>query len=94
MGEAATERGPDEGGPDGREPTAVDIQVDLIVAAFGEKGIDVGVARCPDGTLDFLFEEGVILVRDAYLPEVAEFLRRTDTDTAEGSVPSPGSFPG
>src|SRR5215472_7495535 len=59
--------------------TKLDIQVDLIVGAYREKGIAVGVARFPDGTLDFLYEEGVILVRDAYLSQVAAFLRRPDT---------------
>ena len=94
MGGDSTERGPDEGGADGHEPTVVDIQVDLIVAAFREKGIEVGVARCPDGTLDFLFEESVILVRDAYLPGVAAFLRRSDTDAAEQLPPVTGLLPG
>jgi hypothetical protein len=88
-GEPPPERGPDEGGP-----SAVDIQIDLIVAEFKEKGIDVGVARCPDGTLDFLFEEGVILVRDAYLREVAEFLRARDKDAAEQPRPATGVLPG
>jgi len=88
-GEPPNEHRPDESGP-----AVVDIQVDLIVAAFKEKGIDVGVARCPDGTLDFLFEEGVILVRDAYLREVAEFLRRRDTDAAEEFRPVAGVLPG
>jgi hypothetical protein len=88
-GEPPNEHGPNEGGP-----AVFDVQVDLIVAAFADKGIDVGVARCPDGTLDFLFEEGVILVRDAYLREVAEFLRRRDTDTAEELRPATGLLPG
>ena len=59
-----------------RPPTKLDVQVGLIVSAFREKGIRAGVALYPDGTLDFLYEEGVILVRDAYLSEVVAFLSR------------------
>ena len=51
----------------GRPPTKLDVQVGLIESAFREEGIGVGVALYPDGTLDFLYQKGVILVRDAYL---------------------------
>jgi hypothetical protein len=52
-----------------RPLTTVDIQLELIVCAFREKGIAIGVARTgkdgPDGEggLDFLYQKGVILVR-------------------------------
>src|SRR5215471_8025950 len=87
-----------------RPPTKLDVQVSLIVSAFREKGIRVGVALYPDSTLDFLYEEGVILVRDAYLSQVAAFLRRPDTpdrggaagqsDAAERIPPPAGVLPG
>ena len=79
-------------------PTKLDIQVGLIVDTFAENGIGVGVARYPDGTLDFLYEEGVILVRDAYLREVVAFLaerRRDGTQREEAREPPPtGLVPG
>ena len=116
-GEPPDEHGPDEGGPDEGAPDEgapdeggfpVDIQIDLIKCEFEKNGIHVGVARCPDGTLDFLFEEGVILVRDAYLRDVVEFLRPRDADAAawdsataardtgaeEERRPAPGLLPG
>jgi hypothetical protein len=63
-----------------RPLTTVDIQLELIVCAFREKGIAIGVARTgkdgPDGEggLDFLYQKGVILVRDAYLSQVARLV--------------------
>ena len=62
-----------------RQPTTVDIQVDLIVCAFREKGIEIGVAYTPEGGLDFLYQIGVILVRDAYLGRVSELLGGGET---------------
>ena len=67
-----------------REPAKLEIQVNLIVEAFRKEGIPVRMATHPDGTLDFLYQEGVILIRDAYLDQVAAFLRRPDRDQAAG----------
>ncbi len=61
------------------QPTIVDIQLDLIRRAFHEKGIEIGVAYTPDGELDFVYQEGVILVRDAYLSQVAELVGGVET---------------
>jgi len=61
----------------GRQPTTVEIQLGLIVRAFREKGIDIGVAYTPEGGLDFIYQKGVILVRDAYLREVADVVGTT-----------------
>jgi len=81
-----------------RQPTKLDVQLGLIVSAFEEKGIGVGAARFPDGSLDFIYEKGVILVRDAYLDQVAAFLRGPGTASrseaaAEGRFPT-GVLPG
>jgi hypothetical protein len=57
-----------------REPDKLDVQTELIVSACRAKGIDVGVARLRDGGLDFLYQRGVILVRNAYLTRVAEIV--------------------
>jgi subtilisin family serine protease len=67
-----------------REPAKLEIQVNLIVEAFRKEGIPVRMATYPDGTLDFLYQEGVILVRDAYLDQVVAFLRRPDRGEAAG----------
>ena len=54
----------------GDQPSKLDIQADLIVTAFGQEGTDIGVARFPDGSLDFIYQRGVILVRNEYLDQV------------------------
>ncbi len=51
-----------------------DIQVDLIVRAGREKGIEVRPWADDEGNVNFLYEEGVILVRDGYLPQVQDIL--------------------
>jgi Subtilase family len=56
------------------QPSKLDVQAELIVSALREKGIDVGVARFPDGSLDFMYRRGVILVRDSYLDQVGALL--------------------
>lgn len=57
-----------------RGPDKLDIQTELIASAYRAKGIDVGVARLRDGSLDFLYQRGVILVRNAYLARVTEIV--------------------
>ncbi|MGO9082465.1 MAG: S8 family peptidase [Streptosporangiaceae bacterium] len=49
-------------------------QVRLIVQALAGQGITVGACYLPDHSLDFLYEEGVILVRDPYLRQVEELV--------------------
>jgi hypothetical protein len=51
-----------------------DIQVDLIIAAAREKGLEIRQFTDAEGNADFLYEAGVILVRDAYLPRVQEIV--------------------
>jgi len=62
-----------------RSPSKLDVQLDLIVSAFREKGTDIGVALFPDGGLDFIYQRGVILVRDAYLGQVRDIVGGGDT---------------
>src|ERR1039457_329086 len=70
-----------------RPPTKLDVQLDLIVSAFREKGIDIGVALFPGGGLDFIYQRGVILVRDAYLGQVRDIVGGGDTgDGFRGGV--------
>jgi hypothetical protein len=58
-----------------RQPrTTEDVQVDLIVDAYRAEGRQVKAARDDDGNVEFLYEEGVILVRDAYLDRVERLL--------------------
>jgi subtilisin family serine protease len=51
--------------------TKLEIQLGLIEEAFGES---FGKQLFDDGTLDYLYVRGVILVRDAYLTEVERLL--------------------
>jgi hypothetical protein len=61
------------------EPDAkLGIQIGLIRETLAGEGIDIGVAYNDDGSLDFLYQEGVILVQDGYLNQVQYLLRRGD----------------
>jgi subtilisin family serine protease len=59
-----------------------EVQAELIAAAHREKGVDIGAARTAEGDLDFLHEEHVILVRDAYVEQVRAIVGRS-ADTRE-----------
>jgi subtilisin family serine protease len=76
-----------------RSLTKLEIQLDLIGAAFGE---NFGVRLFDDGTLDYLYVRGVILVRDAYLTEVARLLEAEDRPDERGQefVAVAGLLPG
>ncbi len=54
-----------EHGEPERPATKADVQAELGMRAAREAGIDIGVARFADGGLDFLHQQGAILVRDA-----------------------------
>jgi subtilisin family serine protease len=62
-----------ENAPDDQR-ARMEVHVGLIVRAYREQGIEVGVHHRPDGTLDFLHEEGVILVRDEYLGQARQLV--------------------
>src|SRR6266568_1396963 len=62
-----------------RHPTTVDVQLELIIGAFRENGVDIGVAHTSEGGLDFVHQNEVILVRDAYLGQVAELVGGGET---------------
>ncbi len=80
-----------------------DIQISLLKAALLEEGIEVEDARRPDGSLDYLYEVGVILVRHAYLGEVRSVLSEHGGEPGreesagqggEKGRPDPGFVPG
>src|SRR5215469_4785334 len=76
-----------------RALTKLQIQLDLIAEAFGES---FGRKFFDDGTLDYLYVRGVILVRDAYVAEVARLLEEDDEPEERGQefVPAVGLLPG
>jgi subtilisin family serine protease len=77
-----------------RALTKLRIQLDLIAEAFGEESF--GTKFFEDGTLDYLYVRGVILVRDAYLTEVARLLEEDDEPEERGQefIPAEGLLPG
>lgn len=77
-----------------RSLTKLEIQLDLIAEAFGEQSF--GKKFFDDGTLDYLYVRGVILVRDAYLADVARLLEEEDEEEERGQefVPVAGLLPG
>jgi Subtilase family len=62
------------------EPDKLGIQVELIRGSLAEEGIEIGIAYLANGDLDFMYQEGVILVQDDYLDQVRYLLRRGDRD--------------
>ena len=76
-----------------RPLTKLEIQLDLIEAAFGK---DFGKKYFDDGTLDYLYVRGVIMVRDAYVAEVARLLEEDDEPEERGQefIPAVGLLPG
>ena len=72
----------DQDGPKSKE----DTQIDLLVDSFRADGVAVGVARCPDGSLDYLYVRGELLVRDEYLDQVQSLIRGTVTDGFQDGV--------
>src|SRR5215472_8206351 len=77
-----------------RALTKLRIQLDLIAGAFEEETF--GTKFFEDGTLDYLYVRGVILVRDAYLAEVARLLEEDDEPEERGQefIPAEGLLPG
>ena len=61
-----------ENTPHERQRLKVDEQIDLVRRAFAEKEIRIGFERLKNGDLDFVYQEQVILVRDAYLDRVPD----------------------
>lgn len=76
-----------------RPLTKLEIQLDLIEEAFGES---FGKKLFDDGTLDYLYVRGVVLVRDAYLAEVARLLEEEDEPDERGQefTAAEGLLPG
>src|SRR5437660_12525872 len=72
--------------------TKLEIQLGLISEAFGES---LGIQLFEDGTLDYLYVRGVILVRDAYLAEVARLLEEDEPEErGQEFIPAEGLLPG
>src|SRR5207247_1211657 len=76
--------------------TKLEIQLGLISEAFGES---FGKQLFSGGTLDYLYVRGVILVRDAYLAEVARLLEEDEPEergqefiAVEGLLPGVSLF--
>jgi hypothetical protein len=65
------EGGHDEG--ERRPSTKEQVEVKLVVDAFRESGVDIGVATVAgdaNGEIDFVYQKGVLLIRDAYIDQV------------------------
>src|ERR1017187_9082205 len=60
------------------EPRIAD-QVDHIVSAFHDEGIEIGVVTANRG-VGYMYAEGQLLVRDDYLGRVLEILQRDEPD--------------
>ncbi len=60
--------------PHDRTRLKVDAQINLVIRAFAEKEIHIGVARLKNGGLDFAYQQQVILVRDAYLDRIPDIV--------------------
>jgi hypothetical protein len=67
-------------GREARQKPKEEIQVDALVDSFQADGTPLGVARREDGSLDYLYAEGELLVRDEYLEQVQELIRSTVAD--------------
>jgi subtilisin family serine protease len=60
--------------PHDRERLKVDEQINLVVRAFAEREIHIGVERFENGDLDYAYQQQVILVRDAYIDRIADIV--------------------
>jgi subtilisin family serine protease len=65
------------------QPARLDVQLELIAAGCGEKGTDIGVARLRDGSLDFIYQRGVILVLNGYVDQVRAIVGTANRKEAE-----------
>src|SRR5580704_3444846 len=65
---------------EGRQKPKEEIQVDALVQSFQAEGSPLGVARREDGSLDYLYAQGELLVRDEYLEQVRELIRSSVAD--------------
>ncbi|HEY3734532.1 MAG TPA: S8/S53 family peptidase [Streptosporangiaceae bacterium] len=59
-----------------RQPSQLEAQIELITGAWAQEGTDIGIAYRSDGDLDFMYQQGVILVRTNDLDEVRRVLGR------------------
>jgi hypothetical protein len=64
----------------------VGAQIDLILSAFKDAAVEVGVMRGPDGKPTFVYERGVIVVRDERRREVEALIGGQVSDGAIDGV--------
>jgi subtilisin family serine protease len=62
------------------QPAKLDVQIELIANAFRQKETGIGAARFPDGSLDYMYQPGVILVRNEYLDQVRAVVGAEEAD--------------
>lgn len=68
-------------GHESRQKPKEEIQVDALAESFRAEGTPLGVARREDGSLDYLYVQGELLVRDDYLERVQELTRSAVADS-------------
>ena len=69
-----------EGPPPDRPQNKANQQINLVASAFAEANIQISVARFENGDLNYACQEGFILVRDAYLDQVADVVGGGEPD--------------
>jgi hypothetical protein len=67
-------------GHEARQKPKEEVQIDALTDSFRAEGTPLGVARLEDGSLDYLYVQGELLVRDEYLEQVRELIRSTVAD--------------
>ena len=80
------DRQPPDRQPPDRQRNKTEKHVSLVAGAFADDDNQISVARRENGDLDYLCQEGFILVRDAYLDQVA--------DVVGGGAPEDGFIDG
>src|SRR6266581_4421612 len=65
-------------------PHKSDIQAGLVQATFASNDIRSGIKRLENGELDYLYQRGTILVRDAYVNQVESLV---GGERREGLIP-------
>jgi Subtilase family len=89
---------PSAGEPSAGEPGALgdraEVQARLLREMLAEAGVPVAVARQPDGSIDYLYRAGEILVRDAYLDRVRAALSPAGAGGAPRASGDPGLIAG
>ena len=75
--------------PGGSERDKIDYQLELIRAELAREGVDLEVAWLAGGTVDYLYQAGVILVRDSFLDRVRNTLDEASDRGQRKAEPTP-----